>query len=297
MGAGWEDDFEPMAGGVMREHCSRRAPINDFRLHVVAPDHPITAGMPEFVPHYDDDLYVNLAVGAGRRRRGAGDRLGQPAALHPGARRSGTRCPGWGRSTRWSGPTATATAGCSPPGSGTARTRSPTRRSAACSPAAAEWAATGKVTLDLPEAFGEPVPGGDWWPTTLEPMVRDMYEQRKASLLMATGDTVLTDDSLRAPRRPRLALTCPVPQPLAVVGDIAVTIDGAVPTADLASSWGSGPITLDELPDQSDVLWYIQDRLVVVVAARRAAGEGQEVDVEVTSSCGCPTCRSRRRRT
>jgi uncharacterized protein len=43
-----------------------------------------------------------------------------------------------------------------------------------------EWAATGKVTLELPEAFGEPVPDGDWWPTTLEPMVRDMYEQRKA---------------------------------------------------------------------------------------------------------------------
>ena len=41
-----------------------------------------------------------------------------------------------------------------------------------------EWAATGKVTLELPEAFGEPVPGGDWWPTTLEPMVRDMYEAR-----------------------------------------------------------------------------------------------------------------------
>ena len=60
MGAGWEDDFEAMAGGVMREHCSRRAPIDDFRLHVVAPDHAITAGMPEFMPHYDDDLYVNL---------------------------------------------------------------------------------------------------------------------------------------------------------------------------------------------------------------------------------------------
>ena len=60
MGAGWEDDFERMAGGVLREHCSRRAPIPDFRLHVVAPEHPIPSGMPEFVPHYDDDLYVNL---------------------------------------------------------------------------------------------------------------------------------------------------------------------------------------------------------------------------------------------
>src|SRR3954454_11399928 len=36
MGAGWYDDFERMAGGVLREHCSRRAPIPDFRLHVVA---------------------------------------------------------------------------------------------------------------------------------------------------------------------------------------------------------------------------------------------------------------------
>ena len=44
-----------------------------------------------------------------------------------------------------------------------------------------EWAATGKVTLGLPEGFGEPVHGGDWWPTTLEPMVREMYEQRRAS--------------------------------------------------------------------------------------------------------------------
>ena len=60
MGEGWDDDFEKLAGGVMRQHCSRRAPIDAFRLHVVAPDHPITAGMPEYMPHYDDDLYVNL---------------------------------------------------------------------------------------------------------------------------------------------------------------------------------------------------------------------------------------------
>jgi hypothetical protein len=44
-----------------------------------------------------------------------------------------------------------------------------------------EWAATGRVTLELPEGFGEPVPGGDWWPTTLEPMVRDMFEQRRTA--------------------------------------------------------------------------------------------------------------------
>jgi hypothetical protein len=34
--------------------------------------------------------------------------------------------------------------------------------------------------IGLPPDFGEPVPGGDWWPTTLEPMVRGMFEQRRA---------------------------------------------------------------------------------------------------------------------
>jgi hypothetical protein len=49
-----------------------------------------------------------------------------------------------------------------------------------------EWAATGRVTLGLPEGFGEPVPGGDWWPTTLEPMVRGMFEQRRAAAAPTT---------------------------------------------------------------------------------------------------------------
>ena len=44
-----------------------------------------------------------------------------------------------------------------------------------------EWAATGAVSIRLPEDFGQPVPGGDWWPTELEPRVRAMYESRKAS--------------------------------------------------------------------------------------------------------------------
>ena len=86
MGEGWEDDFERMAGGVMRQHCSRRAPIPDFRLHVVAPDHPITAGMPEFMPHYDDDLYVNLEWAPGADVEVLVTGLGQPPAVHAGAR-------------------------------------------------------------------------------------------------------------------------------------------------------------------------------------------------------------------
>ena len=46
-----------------------------------------------------------------------------------------------------------------------------------------EWAATGKVTIDLPPEFGDPAPDGDWWPTTLEPMVREMFDARRATSL------------------------------------------------------------------------------------------------------------------
>ena len=44
-------------------------------------------------------------------------------------------------------------------------------------PRSAEWAATGQVTIPTPDDLGEPVEGGDWWPTTLEPMVRQMFEE------------------------------------------------------------------------------------------------------------------------
>ena len=141
-----------------------------------------------------------------------------------------------------------------------------------------EWAATGKVTLELPEAFGEPVPGGDWWPTTLEPMVRDMYEQRKASTLMATGDTVLTDDSLiRRPEGLGIALTVPWYRSLwlSSVTDIAVAVEGReIPTDDLRVELGERTYRVDELPDQWDVLWFIQDRLVVVVPLDEPRGRG-----------------------
>jgi uncharacterized protein len=41
----------------------------------------------------------------------------------------------------------------------------------------AEWAAIGAVTIPLPPGLGEPVEGGDWWPTRLEPLVRARYEE------------------------------------------------------------------------------------------------------------------------
>lgn len=44
-------------------------------------------------------------------------------------------------------------------------------------PRSAEWAATGQVTIETPANLGEAVDGGYWWPTTLEPMVRGMFDE------------------------------------------------------------------------------------------------------------------------
>src|SRR3954454_11321369 len=88
---------------------------------------------------------------------------------------------------------------------------------------------------------------------------------------MATGDTVLSDDSLiRRPEGLGIALTVPWYRSLwlsSVSGsDIAVSVEGReIPTDDLRVELGERTYRVDELPDQWDVLWFIQDRLVVVV--------------------------------
>ena len=45
---------------------------------------------------------------------------------------------------------------------------------------------------------------------------------------------------------------------------------------------------MGELQDQWDVLWFIQDRLVVVVPLDEPPAEGQQVDVEVTVDLRLP---------
>ena len=110
---------------------------------------------------------------------------------------------------------------------------------------------------------------------------------------MATGDTVLTDDSLI--RRPdglgHRADRALVPQPLAVQRHRHRRLRRGPARSrrtTCGSSWGSGPSGVDELPDQWDVLWFIQDRLVVVVPLDEPPAEGQEVDVEVTVDLRLP---------
>jgi hypothetical protein len=109
---------------------------------------------------------------------------------------------------------------------------------------------------------------------------------------MATGDTVLSDDSLiRRPEGLGIALTVPWYRSLwlSSVSDIAVSVEGReIPKDDLRVELGERTYRVDELADQWDTLWFIQDRLVVVVPLDQPPAEGQPVDVEVTVDLRLP---------
>ena len=109
---------------------------------------------------------------------------------------------------------------------------------------------------------------------------------------MATGDTVLTDESLvRRPEGLGIALTVPWYRSLwlSSVTDIAVSVEGReIPTHHLRIELGDRTFGVEELGDQWDVLWFIQDRLVVVVPLDEPPAEGSQVDVEVTVDLRLP---------
>jgi hypothetical protein len=109
---------------------------------------------------------------------------------------------------------------------------------------------------------------------------------------MATGDTVLTEDSLtRRPDGLAIALTVPWYRSLwlSSVSDVSVAIDGVpVPRDDLRVELAGRTYRVDELAGQWDTLWFIQDRLVVVVALDEPPAEGADVDVEATVELRLP---------
>lgn len=109
---------------------------------------------------------------------------------------------------------------------------------------------------------------------------------------MATGDTVLTDDSLtRRAEGLGIALTVPWYRSLwlSSVSDIAVSVEGReIPKDRLRVELGERRYRVEELPDQWDVLWFLQDRLVVIVPLDEPPAPGQPVDVEVTVDLRLP---------
>jgi len=172
-GVGWEPEYERLLGGVMREDTSRRAPNNDFLLHTAEP-HPITAGWPAEFPHYNDDLYVGLKWPEGAKKTILLQGWDNPLRYTqvPSQWRS---LPGMGEEhpVAWAveyGEGRSVSIGI---GHNVQAIGHPAFR--ALFPRSAEWAATGSVTIATPADLGEAVDGGDWWPTTLEPMVREMF--------------------------------------------------------------------------------------------------------------------------
>ena len=109
---------------------------------------------------------------------------------------------------------------------------------------------------------------------------------------MATGDTVLTDDSLiRRQDGLGIALTVPWYRSLwlSSVSSLAVSVEGReIPKEQLRVELGERTFRVDELADQWDVLWFIQDRLVVVVPLDEPPAAGAHVDVEVTVDLRLP---------
>ncbi|MGY1602218.1 C-glycoside deglycosidase beta subunit domain-containing protein [Geodermatophilus sp. SYSU D00815] len=109
---------------------------------------------------------------------------------------------------------------------------------------------------------------------------------------MATGDTVLSDDSLvRRPEGLGIALTVPWYRSLwlSSVSSLEVSVEGrSIPAEDLRVELGERTFRVDELAEQWDVLWFIQDRLVVVVPMDQPPAAGAEVDVEVTVDLRLP---------
>ncbi len=188
MGAGgWGAELERMCGGMMRAEISRRAPIPDFLVHVANAEHPVTDGMPPVFPHYDDDLYVKLEW----QPEGTYEVLltGWDNPLrYTQVPSQWDALPGMGdeHPLAWVVRYGTGRVLATGLGHGPKAIGHPGFR--ALFTRGAEWAATGEVTLPLPLELGEPVPGGDWWPTELEPLVRRQFEAHRAAAGTAGGD-------------------------------------------------------------------------------------------------------------
>jgi hypothetical protein len=109
---------------------------------------------------------------------------------------------------------------------------------------------------------------------------------------MATHNTLLSDDSLSVgPEGLAIAIQLPWYRSLwlSSVSDITVALDGRqVPTDALTVELAGETYRVAELPDRWDVLWFIQDRLVVVAPLDRRAAPDQPVDVEVTIDIRLP---------
>jgi hypothetical protein len=109
---------------------------------------------------------------------------------------------------------------------------------------------------------------------------------------MSTSDTVLTDESLvQRPDGLGIALTLPWYRSiwLSSVTNIEISFNGVpIPTDDLTVELGDHRFKVAQLPQKWDVLWFMQDRLIVVVPAGNALANDEPLDIQVTVDLRLP---------
>jgi sugar phosphate isomerase/epimerase len=103
---------------------------------------------------------------------------------------------------------------------------------------------------------------------------------------------LIAADSLRPhPDGLALALTLPWYRSLwlSSVGTLRVTIDGTeVPASDLAFELKGQRYTLDQLPQQSETLWYLQEHPLLIVRREAPITLGETHDVEILGELRLP---------
>ena len=69
---------------------------------------------------------------------------------------------------------------------------------------------------------------------------------------------------------------------LSAVDDVAATVDGvAIPKEDLRFELNGTSYRVDELPEQSETLWFLQDKPEVVIPLNPVPAPGTKITVEV----------------
>lgn len=69
---------------------------------------------------------------------------------------------------------------------------------------------------------------------------------------------------------------------LSAVDDVAASVNGvAIPREDLRFVLQGRAYTIDELPEQSETLWFVADRPDVVIPLDHVPAEGEKLTVEV----------------
>ena len=103
---------------------------------------------------------------------------------------------------------------------------------------------------------------------------------------------LLSDDSLRVhPEGLALSLTLPWYRSLwlSSVTTLQLSVDGEpVPQDDLAFELAGARYALDDLPDQSDVLWYLQEHPLLIARRDATTALGAEHDIELVGELRLP---------